>query len=322
MSRYLIAADPLETLNPEFDLGVCLSRELLARGISVDYMDLPATDPTRPAEDYLRELPVQEVRAADRKQTPFWQLGPRRLAPVTAYDVILQRKDPPVDERFAAYGRHFATAPERIVQINRPPATHEFSEHTLHLRFPEYAAPTQVCRSWKAFRDAVRELEGESVGKPLNTYCGIGVTALRPDAPEADLRAFWEQWRPAVTVQPFLEEIRTVGDLRILTIQQRILGSVLRVPPPGTWIANLHAGGSAAAFDPTPRQLAACRAVARELNPLGLHLLGLDFIGEYLTEINITSPTLVVQINRVMGTRADLELIDELERMRQERAAG
>lgn len=318
-ARYLIAADPLDKLNPVFDLGVCLSREFLIRGIPVDYLDLAATDPGRPSEAYLGDLPVREILQADRSGNPFWDLGPTRSAPVTDYAVILQRKDPPVDEWFRAYGRQFKRAPERILQVNRPPATYELSEHTLHLRYPAYAAPTAVCRTWEEFLAAVREMEGTAVCKPLHTYCGIGVVSFEPGAPKQTLREFWQEWKPAVTVQPFLEAIRETGDLRILVIDGRVLGAVLRVPKPGTWIANLHAGGSAAPYDPSPRQLEACRVVADDLRPLGLHLLGLDFIGEYLTEINITSPTLVVQINEVMGKRADVELVDELERMRRER---
>ena len=80
-------------------------------------------------------------------------------------------------------------------------------------------------------------------------------------------------------------------------------------------LANLHQGAVAARLEPTPRQLDACRVVAEELNPLGLYLLGLDFIGDDLTEVNFTSPTTIVQVNRVNGIRADIELVDELERM-------
>ena len=314
--RYLIVADPVATLNPKFDLGVCVSQHLLARGIEVDYLDLVATDPDQPTDRYLKTLPVQPVRSADRFRTPFWELGPIHPASVEEYQVILQRKDPPVDERFVAYCRHFEKAPSRILQINRPPATYQLSEHTVHLRYPEYAAPTWVCETWPEFLEAVRRQSPEAVAKPLGTYCGVGVTFLPPDAEEPTLRAFWEKWGPRVTVQPFLKEIEETGDLRILTIGTRVLGAVLRVPQRGSRLANLHAGGRPAYLEPTPRQLEACRTIAEDLNSLGLYLLGHDFIGEYVTEVNFTSPTLVIQISDVMGKRADLELVEELERMR------
>jgi glutathione synthase len=314
-TRYLLVADSLEDLNPEFDLGVCVSAEILSRGIAVDYLDLPATDPEQGSEDYLSNLPVREILASDAEREPFWELGPGRTADVRDYRVILQRKDPPVDESFISRTRHFEEAPEEIVQINRPPATYELSEHTAALRFPEYAAPTKVCTSLEELVEAVHAVPGEAVLKPENTYCGIGIEFFEPGVSEEKLAAYWNEWKPNVIVQPFLEAIKSSGDLRILTINDKVLGSVLRVPAAGSRLANLHQGAVAAKLEPTPRQLEACRVVAEELNPLGLYLLGLDFIGDDLTEVNFTSPTTIVQINRVNGIRADIELVHELERM-------
>jgi glutathione synthase len=314
-TRYLLVADSLDDLDPEFDLGVCLSTELIHRGIAVDYLDLPASDPGRSSRDFLANLAVREVLSADATRQPFWELGPERTAEVGEYRVILQRKDPPVDEAFIARTRHFEQAPEEIVQINRPPATYELSEHTAALRYPEYAAPTTICSNLDELIEAVRAIPGEAVLKPENTYCGIGVTFFEPGVPDEKLVSYWDEWQPHVIVQPFLDAIESSGDLRILTINDKVLGSVLRVPADGSRLANLHRGATAARLDPTPRQLEACRVVAEDLNRLGLHLLGLDFIGDDLTEVNFTSPTTIVQINQVNGIRADIELVDELERM-------
>jgi glutathione synthase len=314
--RYLIVADPVEALNPTFDLGVCVSTELIARGIPVDYLDLTASDPDQTSDRYLSSLPVRQVRSADAGRDPFWELGPLRTAEAADYGVVLQRKDPPVDDRFIAYSRHFEQVPEHVVQINRPPATYQLSEHTVILRYPEFAAPTVVCSSFAELVDAVAGISGEAVCKPKSTYCGIGISFFDDRATEEELRAYWEQWQPEVIVQPYLTEIEESGDLRILTINDRVLGSVLRVPAAGSRLANLHQGAVSAAMDPTPRQLEACRAVAADLNPLGLYFLGLDFIGEHLTEVNFTSPTTIVQVNEVNGIRADSDLIDELEKMR------
>jgi glutathione synthase len=321
-NRYLIVADPVPALMPEFDLGVCVSSELLERGIAVDYLDLLSSDPDQPSDRYLARLPVREILAADAQGDPFWRLGPVRLASVDSYRVILQRKDPPVDELFVAYARHFEKVPEEIVQINRPPATYQLSEHTLALRYPEHAAPTIVCASFDELLAAVRSFDGEVVVKPKSTYCGIGIAFFKSTVDPETLDSWWRQWRPEVIVQPYLRALEETGDLRILTINQRVLGSVLRVPMAGSRLANLHQGATAAALPPTPRQLEACRLVAADLNPLGLHLLGLDFIGEHLTEVNITSPTTLVQINQVNGIRADIDLVDELERMWRSRTVG
>jgi glutathione synthase len=188
------------------------------------------------------------------------------------------------------------------------------------LRYPEYAAPTTVAASFEQLSEAVAAIPGEAVCKPKSTYCGIGIAFFDGDTTEDQLREYWRQWRPEVIVQPYLEAIEETGDLRILTINDRVLGSVLRVPAAGSRLANLHQGATSAALEPTPRQLEACRAVAADLNPMGLYFLGLDFIGEHLTEVNFTSPTTIVQINEVNDIRADAELVDELERMWRERS--
>ncbi len=317
--RYLIVADPVDTLLPEFDLGVCVATELIERGIAVDYLDLLSTDADTPADQYLSSLPVRQVLASDSGRRPFWELGAERSVPVTDYGVILQRKDPPVDDTFIAYCRQFAKAPPDIVQINNPEWTWRLSEHILATEYPEFAAPTWVCSSFDALVEAVRAQPREAVAKPENLYCGIGVEFFAPDAPEAVLRAYWQKWQPTVIVQPYLEEIERSGDLRILVMNGTVLGSVLRVPAHGSRLANLHAGGSAARLDPTPRQLEACRVISEDLQPKGLYLLGLDFIGEHLTEVNFTSPTTIVQINQVMGIRAEKVLVDELEMLRRQR---
>jgi glutathione synthase len=319
-TRYLLVADSLEDLNPEFDLGVCVSTELISRDILVDYLDLPATDPDQSSDVYLSSLPVRQVLSSDAQREPFWELGPPRTANIGEYRVILQRKDPPVDEAFVARTRHFERVPEHIVQINRPPATYELSEHTAALRYPEFAAPTAVCHSLDQLVEAVRALPGEAVLKPENTYCGIGIQFFEPGISDDKLEAYWDEWQPHVIVQPYLEAIESSGDLRILTINDKILGSVLRVPAAGSRLANLHQGAVAARLEPTPRQIEACRVVAADLNHMGLYLLGLDFIGEDLTEVNFTSPTTIVQINRVNDIRADIALVDELERMWRRRA--
>ncbi len=320
-TRYLIVADSLDRLNPVFDLGVCVSVELIRRGIQVDYLDLYASNAELPNAEFLAKLPVRTISSADPNRREFWELGPEHRAAVTDYRIVLHRTDPPVDDRFIRYAKHFETAPESVVQINRPPATYLLSEHTVHLRYPEYAAPTTVAASPDELVRAVRSQPGEAVCKPKNTYCGIGIKFVPANEGESALRSYWEEWGPEVIVQPYIDAIETSGDLRILTIERRVLGSVLRVPARGSRLANLHQGATAAALKPTQRQLDACRVVASDLNPLGLHLLGLDFIGEFLTEVNITSPTTIVQINQVNGIRADIDLVDELERMWRERAA-
>ncbi|MBK9756717.1 MAG: hypothetical protein IPO88_25100 [Nannocystis sp.] len=188
------------------------------------------------------------------------------------------------------------------------------SEHLLAATlFPEFAVPTVHCPDLPALLRAVRAQPLEAVVKPLGECSGRGIAFFPPLAPEAELAAYWAAHADTsgVVVQPFQPAISTRGDLRILVMNRRILGSVARIPGPGSRLANLHQGASVRAFDPTPRQLAAVAAVADALSPRGLHLLGLDFIGDLLSEINFTSPSALVQINEVMHKRAEQELVDD-----------
>lgn len=315
MPRYLITADPVASFQPRFDTTLRLMAELLARGIEVDYCDLLATDMSLEPGRWLRELPAQRVTWSDPARPPHVGLEPARPVAALDYDVLVHRKDPPVDARYREWAARFAALDGRLLQLNEPAVVLRHSEHLLPVRFPAHAIPTYHCRDFAALRDAVRAQPGEAVVKPIGECSGIGIAFFRPDAAEPDLLRWWHQYGEAV-VQPYQDAVVTRGDLRILTIGRHILGSVTRLPRPGSRLANLHQGASFHAFDPTPPQLAAVAAVIAELVPRGLYLLGLDFIGDLLSEINFTSPSAMVQIGEVMRKRPEVELVDEIEALR------
>ena len=322
--KYLITADPVATFQPRFDTTLRLMAELRARGAEVDYCDLLTTDPTLPGPRYLTELPVQAVLDADPTRVPAVQLGPHRTAAALDYDVLVHRKDPPVDARYRAYAGHFAALPASgPLQINAPAEVLRHSEHLLAADFPEHAVPTVHCKDLDALVAAVRAQPQEAVAKPLGECSGHGIVFFAPDTPRAELQGYWDMYGGTgpddpdggVVVQPYQDAITTRGDLRILVMNGRVLGSVARIPRAGSRLANLHQGASFRAFDPTPPQLAAVAAVSAALTHRGLYLLGLDFIGDLLSEINFTSPSALVQINEVMHQRTELALVDEIERL-------
>ena len=330
MANYLITADPVASFQPRFDTTLRVMAELLARGLAVDYCDLLATDPSLPSERYLAALPVQRVLNADPARVPCVELGPVRPAAEGAYEVLLHRKDPPVDARYRAYAGHFARLPPETLQINAPAEVLRHSEHLLAADFPAYAVPTTHCLDLATLVAAVRAQPREAVAKPIAECSGHGIAFFAPDVGLPELQVYWDRYagtgedplERGVVVQPYQEAILDRGDLRILVMNRRILGSVARVPRPGSRLANLHQGASVRAFDPTPRQLEAVAAVAERLTPRGLYLLGLDFIGDLLSELNFTSPSAMVQINEVMHKRAEVELVDEIEHLRRGGGSG
>lgn len=323
MPPYLVTADPTATFQPRFDTTLRVFAELLDRGVPVDYCDLLATDASRPSAAYLADLPVRAVLRADPGRDPVVELGPPRRAAAADYELLLHRKDPPVDAAYRAYAAHFA-ALAGPVQVNRPSEVLRHSEHLLAADFPAFAVPTVHCRDLPALIAAVRGQPLEAVVKPLGECSGHGVGFYRPDAAEGDLHAYWDRYAgtgpdgqvEGVVVQAYQPAIVDRGDLRVLVMNHEVLGSVARVPRPGSRLANLHQGASYRAFDPTPAQLAAVRVVVDALTPRGLYLLGIDFIGDLISEINFTSPSALVQINEVTGRRAEVALVDHLERLR------
>ncbi len=311
--KCLLAGEPHDTLVPNDDTGALLAFELISRGHEVDFCDLDSLDWQINPKQYLSNLPVYKIHSVDiNKKLPF-ELGPKRIEAVDHYAAILQRKDPPVDDDYIGHASQFVHAPSSIVQINNPAYTKEYSEHLLPMRFPQYSTPTFSVESFDAFEKCVRNAAGETVAKPLQWFGGVGIQFFNPKSPEVELKQFWEKWKPHAVVQPFLKEIETIGDLRILVMNGKIIGSYLRKPKPGSRIANTHAGASPHRFDPTPRQVEASKFVGKELAEKGLYLLGLDFIGDYLNEVNITCPSGTHQINGVMGIHVEKRIIDELE---------
>jgi len=319
MLKVLIAGEPTRTMQPGLDTGVILAQEMLRRGHWVDYCDLSCVDWNTSHKEYFRALPIQKLNEVIPNQNEPFVLEASRLDNLEGYDVLWQRLDPPVDERYVGHMKHFAHLPSNILQINNPQWNWKLSEHLLPQRYPDFAVPTWECDCFESFVKCIQSNTKESVAKPLHLYSGVGIEFFNNQTSKERLREYWEKWKPKVAVQPFLSEIITQGDLRILVMNQKVVGSVLRKPKAGSRLANLHQGGSAHFFNPTPKQLKACEVISRDLYDKGLYLLGVDFIGDFLTEVNITCPSALPQINQVMNIKGEKMIIDEMEALVQSR---
>jgi glutathione synthase len=161
---------------------------------------------------------------------------------------------------------------------------------------------------------AFRAEHGEIILKPLFGNGGAGVFHLRPedDNLNALLEMFTTFYREPIMVQRYLPAVRE-GDKRIILVDGEVAGGVLRVPPPGEARANLHVGAQAKKTDLTRREREICAALAPVLREQGLIFVGIDVIGEHLTEINVTSPTGIQEINRFDGTRIERQIWDAIE---------
>ena len=284
MTLALVVADPPERFDPIRETTSHIVRALRSRGVQV-YHGLPGAG---------RAL-HQEVVAAGRRvealsPPPFqYGLGEPETLTASRFAVIFLRHDPPVDECFRAPLLLLRLVAERVRFINQPAALLEWSEKTLPLRWPELTPRTWIVSDIAQATAAVAEL-GHAVAKPVNRAGGSGVFVLRegdPNVPvilEECLRR-----EPRLIIQRYLPGVAG-GDARILVLGGEILGSFLRVPAPASHRANLHRGGKAVRWDVPPETRRRLQPVLARLPSLGVDFAGLDWIDGHLTEINITSP--------------------------------
>jgi glutathione synthase len=235
---------------------------------------------------------------------------------LAGFDAVLMRKDPPFDEGYlnATYLLEMAERDGACVS-NRPQALRDYNEKLAIARFPQFTVPTLVSCRAEDIRAFMAE-QGDIVVKPLNAMGGSGIFRLRPG--DANLGAILETvtdlGRRQIMAQRFIPEIAD-GDKRILLIDgEPVPYSLARIPAPGETRGNLAAGGTGVARPLTERD----REIAAALGPIlkadGLLLVGLDVIGDWLTEVNVTSPTCFREITDQTGCDVAALFIDALER--------
>lgn len=313
--KFLIAGESHSSFMPRMDTGVLLAAEVLRRGYSLAYLDQSRYPWKQNTDAYLSSLTTYQVKSVRPDTSLPFELGPCTGSLAKDYQVIFQRKDPPVDQAYLGHAQHFSSLPRQIIQVNNPDQTWRYSEHLLPQKFPEYAIDTVLCKTWRDFLHSVRGMFNEAVAKPKSFFGGQGIHFFANGVNELELKVYWDKWGPDIVVQPFINEISQVGDLRVLMMNGQIVGQVLRMPKKGSRLANLHQGATPLRAELTAIQRLASYEIAEELLPLGLYLLGIDFIGDKLSEINITCPSAVPQINQVMGIRAERLILDEIEKM-------
>ncbi|HUP00823.1 MAG TPA: glutathione synthase [Gemmatimonadota bacterium] len=310
----LFIIDPLDVLILETETTLLLIAESRHRGHDCHVAharDLYLRD--REPRVRAREIEIDEALR------PFYRLGPRLDRPLESFSVVLMRKDPPVDLAYHNALTILEPAREKVPVINDPVGIRRSNEKLLPLEIPGAAAPSVVTADKEVIAAFAREHE-EVVVKPLNEFSGRGITrlSLRESTLDADaVGALAAHHGRHVLVQRFLPEVAR-GDKRVFVLEGEPLGWVNRIPRPGSFRANIHQGAAVEATELTDREREVIRAARPLLAERGLEVTGFDFIGPFLTEINVTSPSAVRQINRVMGIHLEAPLVDWLER----RAAG
>jgi glutathione synthase len=312
--RVLFIVDPLDRLTLAGDTSYALMLETASRGWDVwtcqlEHLGLAGDDAVADAAPTIVTPAATPAEAFQLEAR-----APRRLAD---FDIVLMRKDPPVDVAYLHATWILDHARGKTLLVNDPRGLRELNEHLAVLRFPALTPPTIVTRSTERLRAFQREQGGTIVVKPVDGYGGLGIFIVRDGDPNAS--SILETSTGAGTrwtiAQRYLPEV-TEGDKRIVLVDGEPIGAVLRVPASTEARGNLHVGGRPvqAQIDARDREIIA--AVAPILREHGQILVGLDVIGGMLTEINITSPTGVQHISRLENRNAAAPVIDELARLR------
>ncbi len=229
-------------------------------------------------------------------------------------DVAFQRKDPPVEGVYVTSTQILGVC-RRTLVLNDPRHILAFNEKLFALHFPDLMAETTVTREISVLRDFMAKLGGEMIVKPLDGKGGEGIFHVHDS--DRNLSSILEQatgfgtrWAMA---QRYLPEVRE-GDKRILLLEGEPIGAVLRVPSDAEVRANLHVGGRAAKAEITADDRAIIDRVGPVLREHGLFFVGIDVIGGRLTEINVTSPTGVQEVNALDDVRLEAVFMDAVER--------
>ncbi len=246
-------------------------------------------------------------------QNNMANLGAPELRDVGGFDIILMRQDPPFDMQYIATTHLLEQVTDRVRVINNPAQVRNSPEKLLVTEFKEFMPPTLISRDPVSIR-AFRNEHPDTIIKPLFGNGGAGVFHLKPDDENLSslLESFFANSREHLMVQAYAPEIRD-GDKRIILIDGEPAGALNRRPAQGEARANLHVGGAAEKSALTDRDKQVCEALRPVLKERGLLFTGIDMIGPYLTEINVTSPTGIQEISRFDGINLPGQIWDAIE---------
>lgn len=239
--------------------------------------------------------------------------GPASYQPLSGMDVILMRQDPPFDMAYITTTHLLEHLPPTTMVVNNPAEVRNAPEKIMVLDFPHLMPPTMVSRDESAIA-AFRQKHHDIIIKPLYGNGGAGVFLLKQGDKNfnALLEMFFSASREPVMVQAYLPEV-TKGDKRIILIDGKAVGAINRVPSPDEARSNMHVGGKAMATELSARDHEICEAIGPTLKNRGLLFVGIDVIGDYLTEINVTSPTGIREFERFTGISLAAKTWDAIE---------
>lgn len=314
--RFAFIMDPIQNVLIDKDTTFVFMLESQARGHEVYYLEMG-------------DLFIERARAMGRvrritlrrEYRNHFSFQGESVEPLGTFDAIFMRKDPPVDIPYLHATQLLDLAQqEGAFVLNHPAGLRAANEKLYALHFPSVIPPTLVSQDPHRIKEFLHELGGEMIIKPIDGHGGSGVFYVHRE--DRNLNSLLEtatrEGREAIIAQRYLPEVRQ-GDKRLIVLNGAPLGCTLRVPRADEHRGNIHVGGTCIKAEVTPRDRDICRELAPRLRRDGLYFVGLDIIGEYLTEVNVTSPTGVQEIDALNNVCLEAQVIDFVERMVEER---
>ena len=313
-----VQMDPIESINIDADSTFAIMLEAQARGHAL-YHYLPS------ALSFVHGRVRARARALQVRRAPggeHYSLGAFETIDLAAVDVVLMRQDPPFDMAYITATHLLEHIHPKTLVVNDPGQVRNAPEKLFVTHFPDLMPPTLITSDRAAILD-FRAEHKDIIVKPLFGNGGAGVFHITPEDENLNslLELFTGLYREPIIVQRYLPEVRQ-GDKRIILVDGVAAGAVLRVPASGEARANLHVGGKAMKTTLTTREQEICRRIGPELSKRGLIFVGIDVSGDYLTEINVTSPTGLQEVNRFDGVKLEAKIWDAIDRRLAHRRAA
>ncbi|MCI2394271.1 glutathione synthase [Aliiroseovarius sediminis] len=294
--KVAIQMDPIDRIDIDADSSFRIAEEAQARGHSLFYYT-PDHLSFREGHVFARGWPLT-VR---REKGNHYTLGERTDVELSDFDVVWLRQDPPFDMAYITTTHILEMIHPATLVVNDPFWVRNHPEKLLVLQFPDLTPPTMIARDFETLK-SFKAKHGDIILKPLYGNGGAGV--FRLDANDRNLASLHELFaginREPLIAQKFLSDVAS-GDKRIILVDGEPVGAINRVPAEGETRSNMHVGGRPEQIGLTDRDHEICAAIGPLLREKGQVFVGIDVIGDYLTEINLTSPTGIVELERFDG---------------------
>jgi glutathione synthase len=307
--------DPIAKLDPTHDSSVAMmeAAEILGHQVYITTAEQLAVIDGRAAA-YLQTIQIEPVKLVEQRWIAieqWYQVGQPELMFLDEMQAVFMRTDPPVDVPYLyiTYILDYID-PKKTLVVNNPDGLRAANEKMFAMQFQEWMTDTIVTRDKKVIREFVEKHQA-AVMKPLGGKAGEGILFLQPE--DRNINSLVEistQWgKYPMMIQKFLPAAKD-GDKRIIVLDGQPLGAIDRIPTGKEFRGNMAVGGRVAAATITDRELEMCAAMAPKLKQYGLYFVGIDVIGGYLTEVNVTSPTGIREIDRLNNVSLGKQVIE------------